>query len=95
MSSEAGIKMSCGHLRFRLDFFYEHRFDHITIPQSEGVIGKRYKYLRYLNQDPVYEELYDLKTDPNEVNNLAGDRHYKDILQNMRKRYEELRQTTK
>lgn len=82
-------------ISWRKDFFYEHRFDYITIPQSEGVIGKRYKYLRYLNQDPVYEELYDLKTDPNEVNNLAGDSRYKDILQNMRKRYEELRQTIK
>ncbi|MFT5143801.1 MAG: arylsulfatase A-like enzyme, partial [Thalassolituus oleivorans] len=58
---------------WREDFFVEHLFDHPDIPKHEGVRGQRFKYARYFEQSPVYEELYDLLEDPLETLNLAGD----------------------
>ena len=59
--------------RWRQDFFYEHLFKHPRIPQTEGVRTKRWKYTRYISVKPVYEELFDLQTDPHEEHNLAKD----------------------
>ncbi len=77
---------------WREDFYYEHTFDHPGIPKSEGVVGQRYKYLRYYEQDPVYEELYDRETDPLEIQNLAGDPAHKDLLDTMRARCDALKE---
>ena len=70
----------------RKDFLYEHLFAHPAIAKSEGVIGGRYKYLRYIEREPVYEELYDLQTDPHETRNLAGNVEYRRLLEDLRKR---------
>ena len=56
----------------------------------EGVRGKRYKYARYLDQDPVYEYLHDLKNDPDELVNLANDAEYAAQLKLMRQRTDAL-----
>jgi arylsulfatase A-like enzyme len=83
---------------WRSDFFYEHLFIHRSrqtganlIPQSEGVVSLRYKYLRYLEQDPAYEQLFDLEADPFEERNLAADEQYRDLLNTMRARWRQLR----
>lgn len=76
---------------WRSDFFVEHLMEHPQIPKHEGVRGERYKYARYFEQDPVYEELYDLVADPMETNNLAGDPDYREILTELRRRTDELR----
>lgn len=76
---------------WREDFFYEHTFDHGGIPKSEGVVSRSIKYLRYIDQNPVYEELLDLQNDPHESTNLVADKAYADTLQRMRIRYRELR----
>lgn len=76
---------------WRTDFFVEHLFDHPEIPKHEGVRGARYKYARYFEQEPVYEELYDLLTDPLETRNLAGESAYLEILAQLRRRTDELR----
>jgi len=34
------------------------------IPMSEGVRRTRWKYVRYIEQSPVYEQLFDLEADP-------------------------------
>lgn len=75
---------------WRHDFLYEHLFKHPAIPRSEGVVDERFKYLRYIDQKPVYEELYDLKNDPHEENNLAAEKEYAPVLQKMRKRCDAL-----
>ena len=54
----------------RKEIFIEHRWDFEHIPPSEGIRTKDWKYFRYLNQD--YSELYDLKNDPLEKNNLVS-----------------------
>ena len=75
---------------WRSDFFVEHLFDHPEIPKHEGVRGERYKYARYFEQDPVYEELYELLVDPMETRNLAGNTDYLGILTELRRRTDEL-----
>jgi arylsulfatase A-like enzyme len=59
--------------RWRKDWFYSHHFRHPKIPRSEGVRTERFAYMWYLDSEPVYEELYDLRTDPLEERNLAGE----------------------
>jgi len=71
---------------WRDEFFYEHSFQYDPIPKSEGVVSKRYKYLRYPEAEPVFEELYDLKTDPFEERNLSENPNYNDLLEKMRTR---------
>ena len=80
-----------GKVPWREDFFYEHLFEHKAIPKSEGVRTERWTYVRYFEQKPVYEELYDLKSDPLEIHNLAGDPKYRNVLERLRKRCNELR----
>jgi len=75
---------------WRTDFFVEHLFDHPQISKHEGVRGERYKYARYFEQEPVYEELYDIRDDPNEAINLAGNPQYLQILNELRGRTDEL-----
>ena len=57
---------------WRTEYFYEHRFVHPGIAQTEGIRTNRWKYTRYVSETPVYEELFDLKTDPYERTNLVG-----------------------
>jgi len=77
--------------RWRTDFFYEHLYEHPQIPKSEGVRTQRFKYIRYFEQKPIYEELYDLKKDAYEKHNLVDNLAYAKKLQELRKRCDELR----
>lgn len=65
-------------------FLYEHRFQHGRIPRSDGIVGRRYKYLRFYDADPIVEQLFDRVRDPLEINNLAGDPAYQEQLRSMR-----------
>jgi arylsulfatase A-like enzyme len=76
---------------WRTDFFVEHLFEHPEIPKHEGVRGERFKYARYFEQVPVYEELYDFLEDPLEASNLAGNPDYLAMLDELRARTDELR----
>jgi len=69
---------------WRTEIFVEHLFDHPDIPKHEGVRGSRYKYARYFEQEPSYEVLYDLESDPLEANNLAGGPETQHVLEAMR-----------
>jgi arylsulfatase A-like enzyme len=80
---------------WRNDFFCEHLMDNPDIPKWEGVRGERYVYARYFEQEPVFEFLHDLKTDPDQLVNLASNSDHKDILAQMRKRCDELKETMK
>ena len=81
--------------QWRSEFFYEHLFRHPKIPCSEGVRDGRYKYLRYLDVEPVYEELYDLATDSDEAHNLAGSPEHSATLDRMRQKWEMWRERAK
>jgi arylsulfatase A-like enzyme len=69
---------------WRNEFFCEHLFDRHDIPKSEGLRTKRWKYIRYFEQNPVHEELYDLESDPHESQNLAHDANTANLLTDMR-----------
>ena len=79
--------------KWRTEFFYEHPFEHETIAKSIALRTRRYKYARYTDYD--YEEIYDLKTDPDEINNLAKDPRRRKTLESLRKRCGELAQKAK
>jgi arylsulfatase A-like enzyme len=77
---------------WRTDFFYEHLFEYRgRIPRSECMVSKDWKYLVYIDQQPPYEQLFDLYNDPHEVNNLAAEGAYADQLNLMKNRYSELK----
>src|SRR5207237_8153710 len=71
---------------WRTDFFYEHLFERANIPKSEGVRTERFAYVRWFEQKPVVEELYDHVADFDEVKNLAADPKFADVLDRLRRR---------
>ena len=72
---------------WRREWFYEHLFEYRTIPKTEGVRSEGWKYTRYIETEPVYEELYDLGNDPGEERNLAAANEHRDSLDRMRGRW--------
>ncbi len=73
---------------WRTEWFYEHHYPDRWIPQSEGVRTDRWKYIRYVETQPIFEELYDLANDPIEARNLAGETANRPQLERMRARWE-------
>ena len=69
----------------------EHLWEFENIPPSEGVRTNEWKYLRYIN-NKSYEELYNLKKDPKETKNLASKEKYKQVLEEFRRKNDELGQ---
>jgi arylsulfatase A-like enzyme len=78
---------------WRSSWFYSHLLEHPRIPKCEGVRTEDWKYIRYLDSDPLYEELYDLKRDPHEERNLAPSPGAVEKLREMRQRWENLRKS--
>lgn len=79
---------------WRTDFFVEHLMHApVRLPKWEGVRDQRWVYARYFEQNPAFEFLHDLKTDPDQLKNLATDPKYKEQLEKMRKRSLELRES--
>lgn len=62
---------------------FEHLWETDIIPPSEGIRTAEWKYMRYI-RDMEHEELYNLKDDPLEKNNLAGKNKYQKVLEKMR-----------
>ncbi|MDT7830525.1 sulfatase-like hydrolase/transferase [Pricia sp. S334] len=67
----------------------EHLWEFEHIPPSEGVRTQDWKYFRYVNDQSI-EELYDLREDPQETENLASDERYRDKLKAFRQKTDEL-----
>ncbi len=73
--------------RWREEWFYSHLYAYKLIPKSEGIRTRRWKYIRYIESQPLYEELYDLAEDPLEENNLAREREHSTQLEKLRDRW--------
>jgi arylsulfatase A-like enzyme len=76
---------------WRTDFLYEHLFERDNIPKSEGVRTEQFAYVRWFEQTPVVEELYDHVADFEEVNNLIANPKFAEVRDKLRKRTTELR----
>lgn len=76
---------------WRKDFLCEHLFDNPRIPKWEGVREGRWKYARYFQQEPPFEFLHDLESDPDELRNLAGVVEHSESLARLRSRCDALR----
>ena len=76
---------------WRTYFFCEHLMEHAALPQWEGIRDERFVYARYFGQNPVYEFLHDLKTDPDQLVNLASNPEYREVLSRMQKRVHALK----
>jgi alpha-L-rhamnosidase len=72
----------------------EHLWEFEQIPPSEGVRTQNWKYFRYVN-DKSAEELYDLKTDPQEIYNLAKNDRFTANLAELRSKTHQLSQKYK
>jgi len=78
---------------WREDFFCE---NHFVVPDQyypliEGVRTTRWKYVRYPEMSPVYEQLFDLRSDPLELSDLARGLQAAETLAALRKRCDQLR----
>ncbi len=67
----------------------EHLWEFENIPPSEGVRTSEWKYFRYVN-DKSSEELYNLKNDPKETNNLVTNPEYAEVLKKLRNKLDRL-----
>jgi arylsulfatase A-like enzyme len=75
---------------WRQSFFYEHHYHHQgKIPRTEGIRTPDWKYITYFDVHPAHEELYDLKKDPREERNLAGEAAQRDRLLAMRQLHQD------
>ena len=78
---------------WRRDFFCEHLMRHADIPKWQGVRGTDYVYASYFGQEPAFEFLHHLPSDPDQLRNLATDPAHAKALAEMRKRCETLAAT--
>jgi len=77
---------------WREDFFCE---NHFVVPDQdypliEGVRTARWKYVRYPEMWPVYEQLFDLRNDPLELRDLARSPQGTDVISALRSRCDQL-----
>jgi arylsulfatase A-like enzyme len=67
----------------RREIFCEELWDHPEIPRSECVRTSGWKFIRY-PEHPDYVELFDLRADPQEKRNLAGEARHAAVLAELR-----------
>ena len=73
---------------WRRHFYYEHVYNtnppRAPIPVTEGIRTENWKYIRYPEASPLYEQLFDLRADPRETENLVGQEQYAERLEHLR-----------
>lgn len=81
--------------KWREEFFYEHPIiSHKEyIPSSEALVRKDYKYFYWPDYD--VEQLFDMRTDPREENDISKSEspQIQKVLEDMRSRFKELKAT--
>ncbi|BDS08744.1 acetylglucosamine-6-sulfatase [Oceaniferula spumae] len=77
---------------WRQDFFYEHPTlqNKSFIPASEALVNKEWKYFFW--PEHGIEQLFHITVDPHEENDLVKDPEYQTQLQEMQRRFKELKQ---
>ncbi|MFH1883121.1 MAG: sulfatase/phosphatase domain-containing protein, partial [Planctomycetota bacterium] len=87
------LKGRPGRESFLYEYFQEvdRRFKRPTVL---AVRTKRWKYVTYPLADKLTDELYDMKNDPEELDNLIGDAGCADVVERMKKELERLKRKT-
>lgn len=80
---------------WRKEFLYEHHTLPKIIPPSEGVRTDDWKYIRWINREPIVEELFHLSADPSEQANLIADPAAATMLDTLRARWSDLTEKLK
>jgi arylsulfatase A-like enzyme len=76
---------------WRKDFLYDHPYGHGgKIPKTVGVRTETHTYTRYIDLTPPLEQLFDLRSDPDQLNNLADYPQHNELLCQLRKRCDAL-----
>lgn len=75
---------------WRQDFLHQFKWSSEIIPASESVCSKEWKYIRWIVSGT--EELFDLRSDPQETRNLAADPAHTADLERLRARLATLKQ---
>ncbi|MEX2639276.1 MAG: sulfatase [Balneolales bacterium] len=77
---------------WRDEFFYEHPTitDKNRIPSSQAVVRRDLKYVHWPEWD--YQQLFDLRRDPGERQNLIGEPDYRQQQQRMEEKFRQWRQ---
>ncbi len=76
----------------RKEYFYQHYFlGGERIPRVEAVVTKDFKYINWVEHN--FEELFDTRHDPHETENLSTDAKYNSKMNELRKRYKQLKVT--
>ena len=76
---------------WRKSFYFEHQYLPERIPPSEGVRTERWAYAKWLAPNPESEVLFDLRNDPMEEHNIAGEASAAEVLRTLRKETTRLR----
>jgi arylsulfatase A-like enzyme len=76
---------------WRMAFYFEHQFGPTIIPPSEGLRTERWAYAKWLAPNPESEVLFDLRNDPMEERNIAGDAGAMETLRELREQMKRLR----
>jgi arylsulfatase A-like enzyme len=81
---------------WRQSFLYEYFQENYApgIVTMVGVRTDRYKYIEYPEQENDINELYDLKNDPYEMNNLINNPAYSQKLQELKQELQRLKKET-
>jgi arylsulfatase A-like enzyme len=82
---------------WRKDWYYEHTYNtnppRRPIAKCEGIREDAWKYTRYSETEPPYEQLFNLENDPRETRNLADDPAHAAALTRLRARCDEYRRS--
>lgn len=91
----ASLYTSDKPVQWRSEYFYEHATIRNTdfIPASEALVRKDWKYMFW--PDFNQEQLFDLKADPLEENDVVADAKNANVLEQMRERFAQLRADAK
>jgi arylsulfatase A-like enzyme len=78
---------------WRTDFYYhyyEHPAEH-NVARQYGIVTERYKLVHFYEPEMNYWELFDLKTDPNEMTSVYDNPAYAGIQTDLHQRLDKLR----
>lgn len=84
--------------KWRREVFFEHTYSEAgkrTIPKSLCVLDDPWKYIRYISQTPPVEQLFNMRKDPEELENRAQSPEAKEALEKMRSLCDTMRREIK